>query len=182
MDNAWRRYTQIFGEAPATHGAAGWQMNEHAFRELDARGLRYASDGREELKADGSLLRPDAGPHRLAVDGRALSCVQLPTTLPTLDEVLGRNIGGRELDRSNVADFLLGLTRQPRDHVYTLHAELEGQKLAPIFDQLLSGWRDQGYTLASMGQYYQSLDLRSLPVRPLRWGQLPGRSGDLIAA
>ena len=40
MDQSWQRYADIFGEPPATHGAAGWQMNEHAFRELDARGLR----------------------------------------------------------------------------------------------------------------------------------------------
>lgn len=182
MNKSWQRYRDIFGEAPATHGAAGWQMNEHAFRQLDAHGLRYASDGREALLEDGRLARGDAGPHRLSIGGEVLSCVQLPTTLPTLDEVLGREINGRALGTGNVADFLLGLTRDPRDHVYTLHAELEGQKLAPIFDQLLAGWRQQGYTLASMGQYYAALNPEALPVRPLHWGQLPGRSGDLIAA
>ncbi len=182
MQKSWQRYQEIFGEAPATHGAAGWQMNEHAFRQLDARGLRYASDGREALREDGRLARPDAGPYRLAAGDQVLSCVQLPTTLPTLDEVLGRTINGRELDTANVHEFLLDLTREPRDHVYTLHAELEGQKLAPIFDKLLAGWRQQGYTLASMGQYYAALNPQTLPVLPLHWGQLPGRSGDLILA
>jgi undecaprenyl phosphate-alpha-L-ara4FN deformylase len=183
MDQSWQRYREIFGEAPATHGAAGWQMNPHAFRELDARGLAYASDGREALNEDGSLARVDAGPHRLALGKQVLSCVQLPTTLPTLDELLGRRVRGRELNTGNVAECLLELTgtgAAPRDHVYTLHAELEGQKLAPIFDKLLSGWRQQGYTLASMGQYHAALETDSLPVRPLRWGQLPGRSGELI--
>lgn len=182
MDKSWQRYREIFGEAPATHGAAGWQMNEQAFRQLDARGLRYASDGREVLREDGRLARTDAGPYRLAVSNDVLSCVQLPTTLPTLDEVLGRSIHGRELSTANVHEFLLGLTAAPRDHVYTLHAELEGQKLAPIFDKLLAGWRQQGYTLASMGQYYAALDRQTLPVRPLAWGGLPGRSGELIVA
>lgn len=182
MQHSWQRYQAIFNEAPATHGAAGWQMNEHAFAQLDAFGLAYASDGRELLGEDGRLLRADAGPHRLKVGNAILNCVQMPTTLPTLDELLGRTIKGVELTRDTVGRFLLGLTEPARDHVYTLHAELEGQKLAPIFDELLSGWRAQGYTLACMGQYFDQLDPEALPVRELHWGALPGRSGELIAA
>lgn len=182
MQRSWERYAAIFGEAPKTHGAAGWQMNEHAFARLDACGLDYASDSREMLDESGSLVRPDAGPYRLASNGKPHHCVQLPTTLPTMDELLGRTIGGNELRPDTVADFLLGLSAAPRDHVYTLHAELEGQKLAPIFDKLLTGWRAQGYTLASMQQYHRSLAIADLPVRRLQWGELPGRSGELIVA
>jgi len=67
-----------------------------------------------------------------------------------------------------------------RDHVYTLHAELEGQKLAPIFDQLLSGWRTQGYCFASMGDYQDRIKDLPLPLRRPGWGHVPGRSGELI--
>jgi hypothetical protein len=35
----------VFGVAPRTHGAAGWQMNG-AFAEHDTAGYAYASDGR----------------------------------------------------------------------------------------------------------------------------------------
>ncbi len=182
MQRSWERYTAIFGEAPKTHGAAGWQMNEHAVAQLDAYGLDYASDSREMLDEDGKLARPDAGPYRLAPHGSPHHCVQLPTTLPTLDELLGRTVGGAEITPDTAADFLLGLTAAPRDHVYTLHAELEGQKLAPIFDKLLAGWLAQGYTLASMQQYHRSLVVANLPVRPLTWGELPGRSGEVMIA
>jgi hypothetical protein len=64
--------------------------------------------------------------------------------------------------------------------VYTLHAELEGQKLAPIFEQLLTGWKAQGYQLASMAQYYDKIKAAPLPEHPVQWGELPGRSGELI--
>ncbi|HZX27997.1 MAG TPA: polysaccharide deacetylase family protein [Telluria sp.] len=177
MFKARERFAAVFGHAPRTHGAAGWQMNRAAFAEHDAAGYAYASDGRALLNEDGSLAQPDAGPYRI----EGLSCVQLPTTLPTLDEVLGREIGGRTIDTDNVADYLLELTqRQKRDHVYTLHAELEGQKLAPIFDRLLAGWKAQGYRLASMADYHATLQDQPLPEFPVQWGQLPGRSGDLI--
>jgi undecaprenyl phosphate-alpha-L-ara4FN deformylase len=104
----------------------------------------------------------------------------LPTTLPTLDELLGRTINGVTLDESNAADFLLSLTETPRDHVYTLHAELEGQKLAPIFERLLTGWQAQGYLLGSMAEHYRKVKDQPLPTYPVSWGTLPGRSGELI--
>jgi undecaprenyl phosphate-alpha-L-ara4FN deformylase len=171
-----QRYRAVFGTAPHTHGAAGWQMNAAAFARHDAAGYRYASDGRAQLREDGTLLDPAAGPYRMP----GLSCIQMPTTLPTLDELLGREIDGHVIDEANIADHLLKLTADRRDHVYTLHAELEGQKLAPIFERLLSGWKAQGYQLASMADYHEKIRNLPLPEHSMQWGQLPGRSGDLI--
>jgi undecaprenyl phosphate-alpha-L-ara4FN deformylase len=180
MQSSYERFTEIFGEAPQTHGAAGWQMNAHAFAQLDAFGMKYASDGRCELDGSGALADPAAGPHRLTAFGKTLSCIQLPTTLPTLDELLGRTIGGSAIDASTIATMILKLTGTPRDHVFTLHAELEGQKLAPIFEQLLTGWQAQGYDLVSMADYHEKVKSAPLPVCPISWGELPGRSGELI--
>ena len=185
-DDAWtqrmlrhseRRFKQVFGVAPHTFGAAGWQMNAAALAQHDVAGYKYVSDGRAELQENGALRDPAMGPYRMAHGG----AIQMPTTLPTLDELLGREIDGVTLTTSNIAAHLLQLTANPvRDHVYTLHAELEGQKLGPIFEQLLSGWRAQGYDLASMADYYDKIKDLPLPQRRLSWGQVPGRSGDLI--
>lgn len=180
MQQSFDRFSEVFGHAPATHGAAGWQMNEHAFVQLDEFGMTYASDGRCRLTESGGLADPAAGPYRVQTHGKVLSCIQLPTTLPTLDELLGRTIDGKVIDQSNIAATILKLTEARRDHVFTLHAELEGQKLAPIFEQLLEGWRAQGYTLTSMAGYHQQVKDAELPVHPVTWGELPGRSGQLI--
>ena len=181
MQQAARKFQQIFGTAPKTHGAAGWQMNDHAFAQLDQFGMKYASDGRAMLKDDGSLADPACGPYRLQVGSHIQSCIQMPTTLPTLDELLGRTITEKEITVSNIAQHILSLTSSARDHVFTLHAELEGQKLAPIFEELLTGWQQQGYRCVSMADYYAAIKDRELPVRPLSWASLPGRSGELIA-
>ncbi len=180
MQQAFDRFTEIFGAPPKTHGAAGWQMNEHAFAQLDAFGMAYSADGRAPLTEAGALLDPAAGPHRFRVFGKTSPCIQLPGTLPTLDELLGRSIAGVVLDESNIAEHILALTKPPRDHVFTLHAELEGQKLAPIFQQLLSGWRAQGYDLGSMADHYQQVKSQALPTCSISWGTVPGRSGELI--
>lgn len=181
MQRSFERFQQIFGAAPKTHGAAGWQMNPHAFTQLDSFGMAYASDGRAMLNENGELADQAVGPYRLQIDGKTHSCVQMPTTLPTLDELLGRELDGVLIDESNIADSLLKLTSEPRNHVFTLHAELEGQKLAPIFAQLLEGWRDQGYQCVSMGDYYANIRDQNLPTHALKWAQLPGRSGELVA-
>jgi undecaprenyl phosphate-alpha-L-ara4FN deformylase len=181
MQRSFVRFKEIFGAAPKTHGAAGWQMNPHAFAQLDTFGMEYSSDGRAMLNENGELADQAVGPYRMQIDGKTHSCVQMPTTLPTLDELLGREHDGVVIDESNIADYLLKLTSEPRNHVFTLHAELEGQKLAPIFAQLLDGWCDQGYQCVSMADYYASIRDQKLPTHTLKWAQLPGRSGELVA-
>jgi peptidoglycan/xylan/chitin deacetylase (PgdA/CDA1 family) len=181
MQLAYERYQEIFGAPPKTFGAAGWQMNPHAFAQLDAYQIQYASDGRAMLNEDGSLTNQAAGPYRLSYEGNAYDCIQMPTTLPTLDELLGLEINGKLIDESNIAGHLLQLTAEPRNHVFTMHAELEGQKLAPILNELLAGWSEQGYQCISMGQYYSHIRDVDLPTQPFTWAELPGRSGELVA-
>jgi undecaprenyl phosphate-alpha-L-ara4FN deformylase len=179
MARAEARFAAIFGHAAATIGAAGWQMNEAAFARHDATGYRYASDGRARLLENGTLADPRCGPYRRP----GSACIELPTTLPTLDELLGRTVGGTMLDEANVAAHILSLTAgAARDHVFTLHAELEGQKLAPIFEQLLAGWRTQGYQFASLAGLFKKVKDSPVPEYAGGWGALPGRSGELVLA
>lgn len=165
MQRAVERYAEIFGEVPVSHAAAGWQTNRYALRQTQRLGLAYSSDTR------------GTHPFIPTWDAEIIACPQLPTTLPTLDELIGRD--GITLE--NVAAHLLELTRTPSatGHVYTLHAELEGQKWMPIFEQLLQGWQQQGYELVSMREYLKGLDTANLPRHEVALGSLEGRSGTL---
>ncbi len=164
MQQAVDRFSEVFGGPPKTHGAAGWQMNAHAYRLEVAHGFDYCSDTR------------GAAPFLPVVDGAKLTCPQLPTTLPTLDEL----IGVEGMDADACADYLLRLTAGARSsHVYTLHAELEGMKLATAFERLLEGWRAQGYALSSVRSCFETLDVTALPRHAVTLGEVPGRSGTL---
>ena len=165
MSLAESRFKDIFGRPARVHGAAGWQMNDAAFRHLDLAGMAWASDTR------------GTGPFIPVIAGQPCRCPQLPTTLPTLDELIGLD----GLDASNVACHLLDLTERPpaHGHVFTLHAELEGMRLSPVLDALLSGWLRQGYRLVSLGDLGRSLEPGSLPRCPVRMGVISGRSGTL---
>ncbi|MBN9463926.1 MAG: 4-deoxy-4-formamido-L-arabinose-phosphoundecaprenol deformylase [Burkholderiales bacterium] len=167
MARAAARFEEIFAAPARTHGAAGWQMNEAAYALERELGFDYASDGR--------------GTHPFQpVDarGHALGVPQLPTTLPTFDELIGLD----DLTPANVHRHLLGLTAAPpppHGHVYTLHAELEGMKLADTFERLLAGWKAQGYRLVPTGTVFASLDAASLPRHRVATGEIAGRSGTL---
>ena len=166
MGASYKRFAEIFGHAPVTHGAAGWQMNDHAFRQIDTWGMAYASDGR------------GTHPYIPSVDGQALNHVQLPTTLPTLDELVG--VDGLDID--GAIDRILDLTATPNAaglHVYTLHAELEGQRFLDPFLRLVDTWRARGLRVGTMAEAAAALDPRSLPRHEVLLGEIAGRSGTL---
>jgi undecaprenyl phosphate-alpha-L-ara4FN deformylase len=171
MTLAYDRFVNIFKQTPATHGAAGWQINDDALRQLDTWGMRYASDGRvSDDEVDRGAFRPMVG-------GRALDCIQIPSTLPTLDELIG--IDGR--DAMGAAETLLARSAATKgDEVFTLHAELEGMKLIDAFERLLIGWRDQGFEFGTLASAFARLDPAQVPLRTWQWGSIAGRSGELM--
>jgi len=166
LDKAVERFADIFGERAKTHGAAGWQMNNHAMRLTATLRFDYCSDSRGH------------SPFLPMVEHSVVRCPQIPTTLPTLDELIG--VG--DVKEDNVANFLLMRTafEPAAPHVYTLHTELEGMRLLSAFDTLLAGWKTQGYRIGSLRDIYQDLDLTRLPVHAMERGTIPGRSGTLM--
>jgi undecaprenyl phosphate-alpha-L-ara4FN deformylase len=165
MRRATDRYTEVFGSAARLHGAAGWQFNDAAARAELALGIAFASDTR--------------GTHPFvpaASNGDVIGPPQFPTTLPTLDELIGLH----GVTRDTVHRHLLALTeRAPQDHVYTLHAELEGMKLRPVFERLITGWRAQGHTLVALGDLHRDRLRAPLPRHLIELGTVPGRGGRL---
>jgi len=165
MALAVQRFQEIFDAEPRVHGAAGWQMNRHAYRLTQMLAFGYCSDTR------------GTRPFVPIYEAEIVACPQVPTTLPTLDELIGTD----GISTDNVADHLLEMTREPpaTGHVYTLHAELEGMKLKPVFERLLRGWREQGYQLVCLGDYFEALPDKNLPRHEVATGEVPGRSGQL---
>jgi len=117
LDLAARSFLAAVGVAPSASAAPGWRTSPLALTVQDGRGFRYASDTRGDTP-----FRPSVG------DG-ALETIQLPTTMPTMDEVMGRV--------SNVPLALAQAVR-PGINVFTLHAEVEGGALLGAFEAFLA--------------------------------------------
>jgi undecaprenyl phosphate-alpha-L-ara4FN deformylase len=165
MRRAHQRFTEVFGTDAPGHGAAGWQLNAHALRMTQRLGYRWASDCR------------GSHPFIPVWNAEIVACPQLPTTLPTLDELVGVD----DLTPENVHQHLLRLSAEAtRDQVFTLHAELEGLKFGDTLERLLTGWREQGYEMVSLGNLRDALDPALLPRHEILRGEVPGRSGLLM--
>ena len=170
-DAAWTRrefergmaaFERVFGFPPQSHAAAGWQINPHGLELEREYGLSYASDTR------------GGPPFFPLLAGGPSPCPQLPTTLPTFDELLGRD----GIDETNIADAVFRLSAAGETlQVFTLHAELEGMLLLDAFEALLLKWRNAGALVTRMAAIHAMAMDRPLPIREVVQGEIPGRSG-----
>jgi peptidoglycan/xylan/chitin deacetylase (PgdA/CDA1 family) len=162
MECAVDAFKRIFGFPPRIHGAAGWQLNEHVPAIEKGFGFEIASDTRgfePFLPFGGGVL-------------------QLPTTLPTLDELVGVN-GAQVGDAVRTLFELTRAVDGPQDHVFTLHAELEGGAYLAHFGTLLGAWRDAGFEFRTLGQAARAVDGQSIKTSRIESGVIEGRSGTL---
>ena len=167
LQRACERFEAIFGEPALTRGAPGWRMSRHAYRYTQRLGFRYCSDAR------------GTGPFIPVFNGEIAACPQLPTTLPTLDELLARGLGTDEAVQQLLA---LSCEARPDGHVYALSAEIEGGPFEPVLRNLLTGWRDAGLSVVSLRDYAAGLDLAHLPRRVVVEQAVPGRAGAGMSA
>jgi peptidoglycan/xylan/chitin deacetylase (PgdA/CDA1 family) len=165
LERGCARFMEIFGEPARVHAAPGWQMNAHAWRLTQRLGFDYASDTR------------GTEPFVPIRNAEIIDRVQIPTTLPTLDELVGRD----GVTVATVAERLLDRSRDPlpTGHVYSLHAEVEGGRLLAVFESLLTGWRALGFELVALRDVFQAIERRVVPRCAVDVGTLPGRSGTL---
>lgn len=152
-------FERIFGEAPRLAGAPGWQCTPHSLAVYDEARLVCASDTRGQ-----GIFLP-------AMGGQTFRTPQIATTLPTLDELLGRP----EFPEEKLVDHYLELIRAGGDHVLTIHAELEGLHYGRHFEELLRRAAAMGVTFYSWRQ--KAAETPQPPVCEIRLAELPGRAG-----
>jgi peptidoglycan/xylan/chitin deacetylase (PgdA/CDA1 family) len=165
MELACQTFEDIFQRKPQVHGAAGWQISAQVPALEEKMGFRYASDTR----GTGAFLP--------VVEGKVIRVPQIPTSLPTLDELLGLEA----LGDTSPFDHLLQLSqsRAVTNEVYTAHAELEGGEFLGEFEHLLRTWKSEGVELIDLATMAAQLDLNGLPRCPIVAGCVEGRSGEL---
>jgi undecaprenyl phosphate-alpha-L-ara4FN deformylase len=160
-------FERVFGFFPKSHAAAGWQINAHALQLEREYGLGYASDTR------------GYAPFWPMLEAERSTCPQLPTTLPTFDELLGRD----GIDESNIADAVFRRSENNAGaggenlQVFTLHAELEGMLLLEACESLLRKWQAAGAKITRMAAIRELAVQRPLPDQTVIMGEVPGRSG-----
>jgi peptidoglycan/xylan/chitin deacetylase (PgdA/CDA1 family) len=167
FEAARAEFRRIFGTEAATAGAPGWQSNARSREVYDEAGLLYASDTR------------GGAPFFPRLDGKVFRTLEIPSTLPTFDELMGRP----EYPDEKIVPHHLSLLRADRANVFTLHAEIEGMGRRTLFRALLAACRSAGVEFIRLDALARELlaDRAAIPVRDQVLAEIDGRSG-LVAA
>jgi len=160
---AGAEFRRIFGHDAATAGAAGWQSNARSRAVYDDAGLLYASDTRGRA------------PFFPRINGRVFRTLEIPSTLPTLDELMGRP----EFPDEAIAPHLLSLLRADRLNVLTLHAEIEGRGRRGVWREFLAGCRRREVEFVRLDETARALlaERGAIPVCDQIFAPIDGRSG-----
>jgi hypothetical protein len=153
----------VFGGEARTAGAAGWQSTFESREVYDEAGLLYSSDTRGR------------NPFFPRLNGRVFRTLEIPSTLPTLDELMGRP----EFPDSAIAGHLVSLLRADSLNVFTLHAEIEGMGRRPLFLALLAACRSAGVEFVRLEEFARALLAApaAIPVCDQAMGAIDGRTG-----
>ena len=162
LDDAFEAFRAILGEAARSFAAPGWRTNDAALVALDAMALDYRSDTR------------GTAPYRCVAGGRVLMTPEIPTTMPTLDEVMGR---AGLTNEAAVCEFYLTQFKPDALNVHTIHAETEGMGQLGGFTALVRALKERGASFVQLRNLAARLDRAELPACEVIRTTLPGRSG-----
>ena len=157
---AMELFERMAGTAPACCAAPGWQTTPDALAVQDELGFDYCSDVRGS-----EPFLPRMGRMEFRVP-------QIPTTLPTLDELWGT--GGLNADTVN--ERYLDLL-EPGLNVHTIHTEMEGGAMSGVFESLLDACLAGEMAFVTLREVLADCGTRSLPVSEVVMREIPGRAG-----
>lgn len=164
LAQAQEAFAACLGRTARAFAAPGWQCSGTHRAVLAAENFLYGSDTRGHA------------PYFPRYGEDINSLLEIPTTLPTLDELLGFNGCSAE-------DFTeLVLSRLPKaelPQVLTVHAEVEGGPLKGAFARLLDHCREIGVEFFRLEDWARELLAapEKIPAATVTQGRLPGRAG-----
>jgi peptidoglycan/xylan/chitin deacetylase (PgdA/CDA1 family) len=169
LNKAVSAYENITGHKLFGFAAPAWKINKTALKCLLKCGFKYLS------------LTRGINPAYPAMGEIKSDILEIPTTMPTLDEILAWD----NMTAEKALDYLINLPKKNELNVYTLHTEVEGISYLSFFGKLINGWRQRGFEFKKMNdiaeeilQNPQKFKL-SAEHKEIQFKNFPGRSGKL---
>jgi peptidoglycan/xylan/chitin deacetylase (PgdA/CDA1 family) len=163
VDRAHETYREILGHPARSAAAAGWTVDARSLAAEAERDLLFTSNTR-----GGPPFLPSAA------GGRIFPTLEIPSTLPTMDETLAWP--GLSSDREQRSLF----RRAPRaTEVHTIHAEVEGRSKSALFERILGDWLEAGVSFPLLSEIAAEVRAKpeDIPVREVVRTTLRGRGG-----
>ena len=147
--------TDIIGFTPVSSAAPAWRCNDNFLREKAKFDFKFNSDCRGE-----HIFRSKIG-----------NQIQIPVTMPTYDEVCGKN----GINDSNYNDYMIKQLKPDKLNVLTIHAEAEGGKCSEMFRNYLKRVIDKGWDITTLGSLLDNN--ATIPDGEIIKTEFPGREG-----
>lgn len=156
----WQAYQALDGREPVALAAPAWQVNPTLLATLAGGHYLYSSMTRGKL------------PYLPQLQGVRSPLPEIPTTLPTLGEMLRRP----GVSLGNVHEYLYAESQHvlPAGHVFAASAECEGLEHLALMEKLLVMWKGQEGSVRALGDVLQEIDLTTLPHHQIGWGRFEG--------
>jgi undecaprenyl phosphate-alpha-L-ara4FN deformylase len=125
----------ITGKRPTCSASPGWICNDGVLEIKERLSFSFNSDTRGS-----HVFLPVLGRNKVGLP-------QIPVTLPTYDEIIGRN----GLSHATYNKFLLSLIKPGQLNVLTIHAEAEGLYCRDLFEAFLKQAVAQNISILPLG-------------------------------
>jgi len=156
----WQAYLAVDGREPVALAAPAWQANPALLAALAEGRYRYSSMTRGKF------------PYLPQLQGVRSAVPEIPTTLPTIGEMLRRP----GVSPGNVHEYLYAESQRvlPAGHVFAACAEYEGLERLALMEKLLVMWKGQEGSVRALGDVLKEIDLATLPHHQIGWGRPEG--------
>ncbi|MES9856641.1 MAG: hypothetical protein ABW166_08585 [Sedimenticola sp.] len=158
-------FETLYGCKPEFYGAAGWQVNAHLLALEEELEFRFASDVRGR------------GPFLPLLQEVSYDCPQIPTTLPTLAELVKL----RDIAHEKLHEYIFSACQRilPNGEVFSLNAGFEGRELVEVFERMLVMWKGSQWEFKTLAELFDACKDTPLPRHQIGWGEMPGGDGHL---
>ena len=157
FNKAMDLYEKISGERAKSCASPGWQVTSESLSVHDELNFDYCSDVR------------GYAPFMPEFDGVKFKTPQIPSTLPTMDEVLGT------IPADNLNEYYINLLHDGLN-VHTIHTEMEGGMMSGTFRDFIAQCRDREIEFMTLREALKNSELLQSRIE---MGNLPGRAGKL---
>jgi peptidoglycan/xylan/chitin deacetylase (PgdA/CDA1 family) len=165
LERGIESYEKAVGRKPRAFAAPAWLASPDSLRELDRLKFDYVSDTRGRT------------PFFPTMAGEDFRTLQIPSTLPTLDELLGNDGLTAETVHSRLTREMEknGLDLQ----VHSIHTEVEGTALFGPFSDWVRTLKAKGVEFVRLDRVAaeQLKNAGSIPRNAVVLDELPGRAG-----
>lgn len=159
LNQGFSMLDSILGHPPGCAAVPAWRCNNRVLEEKEKFPFAYNSDCRGE-----SIFYP-------VVEKKKLTQPQIPVTLPTYDEVVGK----KGISNKNYNNYILSLLRPEKLNVLTIHAEAEGIVCLAMFKEFLRKGQARGVSFVSLKEILH--ETPHICESTIIAREIPGREG-----